>query len=343
VDTVSREKGTSSAKSILAQAKESGALSSPSATPSKRPLKPVEENGGAGASKRQKIVSTILSASPEEDLLSEQVNIRFDWILYRGRLSLANHISTYFLQRLVKVGHLVGKLSQWVAAVKNGAAGSREVQEENSRLKRELEAKEKELEACKGQLESQSLLMADQEARFSKYGSLEAHLELVREAAWKTLRSKGLSLLVNRINRTAGEMYLDAEALPVIEALLPENFERKAEVLEEFSFPGAGALLKHSWQKAIQPGGIELEFLDHLALGKEPLTGSKVRSLTVGDIKEWDVIPPAPESSKVALPLPGMEAQSSSQEGLSNQTGSLEPAEPSIPVAGASLEASMDV
>ena len=67
--------------------------------------------------------------------------------------------------------------------------------------------------------------------------------------------------------------------------------------------------MKYTWLSAIQPGGVPLEFLEHLEKRGEPFTGEDVRQLSAGDAKGWNEVPPVPESLEVDLGAPPAKEQ----------------------------------
>jgi hypothetical protein len=71
-------------------------------------------------------------------------------------------------------------------------------------------------------------------------------------------------------------MHVDARIPPLLEELMPEDYEGRAKLIEDYSFPEAGSVMDYKWLCTVQPGGIALEFLEHLERRNEPFTGEDV-------------------------------------------------------------------
>ena len=101
------------------------------------------------------------------------------------------------------------------------------------------------------------------------------------------------------MSQLAGNAYVDARIPPLLEDLLPDDYEGRSKLIGEYSFPEAGKEMEYRWYRAMQSGGVPLEFLEHLERRTEPFTGEEVGQLSAGDYEDWDKVPPIPKSLEV--------------------------------------------
>jgi hypothetical protein len=215
---------------------------------------------------------------------------------------------------------LLGTRSKAQVDLERSLEKIKELQQEVKELRQGKEAAETKFRDAEAKLRDAASDIGHLSGQLKKYGTHEVHLGIARNSAWKALRSRGLLGVVNEMNQLAGDMRIDARIPSLLEDLLPADYEDRAKLIGEYSFPEAGKEMDYKWSCAVQPGGIPLEFLDHLERRTEPFTGEDVGHLTAGDYEDWDKVPPAPKSLEIiAAEGPVVTPQDADGAGASSQ------------------------
>ena len=161
--------------------------------------------------------------------------------------------------------------------LKKSLERGKQQQQEIDELRRGKEAAEARLKDAEAKLKDAEAKLRDAASDIShlsgqlkKYGTPEVHLGIARNSAWKTLRSRGLFGVVKEMSQLAGNAYVDARVPPLLEDLLPADYEGRSKLIGEYSFPEAGKEMEYRWYRAMQSGGFLLSFSNILRGAPSP-------------------------------------------------------------------------